>query len=119
MPQFRGDKRRSPINDNLNDLYSSKTLRNLKVTFGLIITLLILSAIVVMDIFLLQWKIDMVSDEMGWNDNVILSQIPSFLIVVHIFLFNYIFNWIIKRVSLYENPKHFTEYEESLASKNL
>jgi len=61
----------------------------------------------------------MVVDDEKWNDNIIASQIPSILNVVQIMIFNVVFNKIAVMLNIYENPKHFTQYEDSLASKIL
>ena len=119
MPRYKGEKRRSPVNDNLNDLYSSSLNRNSKKIIGYLIILGIVTLLIVADIYLIKWKGEMISDNFTWNDNVILSQIPSFIIVIQILLLNYIFNYFAKYLNLFENPKHFTQYEDSLALKQL
>ncbi len=94
-------------------------IRQLKIIFGYIISLIIVIIVCIIVIELLIWKNEMITDEETWNDSIIFSQIPSILNVAQIIIFNIVFNEIARLMTIYENPKHFTQYEDSLASKIL
>ena len=119
LPIFRGNKRRSPINDNLNELFSSRLARNLKIFVGFLISCIIVAIVCLIVVYLLIWKNQMVVDKQEWNDNIVASQLPSIINVAQIMIFNVVFNIIAVQLNIYENPKHFTQYEDSLATKIL
>lgn len=115
-PQYKGVKRRSPITDEMEEIYYPASKRVKFMIFGITITLLILCLVlgIVSGLILLKWQI---TDKLVINGFNLAGPLCSVLNAIQIVIFNGLYGKLAKFLTDLENHKTENQYQDSLIIK--
>ena len=117
-PTFWGHTRRSPVDDNPNEVFFSKVKRTLREMQGFFVSAFIICLVigcVAAILFLRKYLTDHGSSTI----KPYASTITSIINAVQILIFNTIYQWLARYLTNYENHRTQTEFERSLIAKTL
>jgi anoctamin-10 len=117
LPSFSGKKRRSPINDILNETYYAGYKHFFKKIVSYLISLMIVTVVIIIVCYLLYFRNWLVTNRIWGASNRIITNLPSVLNTIQIFVFNYIYNIVAYKLNAYENHQTYSSYEDQLATK--
>ena len=84
LPSFNGKRRRSPVNDTLNEAYYSYYTHTFKKVLAYLISLIIVVIVIVIVLYLLYFRNWLVINKIGGSSNKFIVNVPS----KNIFLIN-------------------------------
>lgn len=87
MPTYRGKIRRSPLNDNMNEIHYSPVKTFLRKIIAYIISLIIVIIVITVVIYLLYFRNWLVVNKVWGDDNKIIQNMPSIYYYFHNILF--------------------------------
>ena len=119
-PTFVGIRRRSPVDDSLNDIYFHPQSRRFRQAIGYLISFLILCVVLgtVAAILYLRYYLRQVIDP----DSLFYKGIGSLcstINAIQIIIFNMIYNKVALWLTKWENQRTQSDFESSLISKTL
>ena len=119
-PTFVGVRRRSPVDDSLNDIYFHPQSRRFRQFIGYMISLAILCVVLgtVAAILYLRWYLRQVIDPASLFYKGI-GSLCSTINAIQIIIFNMIYNKIALWLTKWENHRTHSDFEASLISKTL
>lgn len=77
LPSYKGKKRRSPVNDNLNETTSSLLAHILKKILAYLISVVIVVAVIVIVVYLLYFRNWLVTNKVWGSGNRLIVNVPS------------------------------------------
>lgn len=117
-PQFFGTERRSPITDDMDEIYFSRSKRCKFICLGLVITIMIISMVlgIVAGLLIFRYTYSNKYTVNGVDYTVIIT---SILNAIQIQFFNYIYSKLVIKLTELENHKTQVQYEDSLIIKTF
>ena len=125
---YYGIQRRSPVNDDVNEIYYPSWKRSFKVVFSLLISVIIIACLAAVVVALLYFRNWIIESKWGGSLNDYLIYIPSKIFVlnligilntVQILIFTLIYKSASLSLTVFENQETLTKYEDSLIIKTL
>jgi len=77
MPSFKGKMRRSPLNDNINEIYYSLFKTSMRKIIAYLISLVIIIIVVTIVVYLLYFRNWLVDNKIWGTKNTIIQNVPS------------------------------------------
>jgi hypothetical protein len=116
-PQFSGTTRRSPIDDEMDDVYYNPNKRYKFFMFSILITSVFIGLVIsaVLGIIVLRWQL---TDELTFSGFDLAGPVCSSINAVQIQIFNVIFNRVATKLNNLENHRTQSDYESSLIIKS-
>lgn len=116
-PQFHGESRRSPVDDDMDDVFFDPKKRYLRFVFSGFVTVIFIGMVVTCVIFiiLLRWELTGTLVILGTD---VSGPLCSLLNAFQIQVFNFIFNRVAVKLNNLENHRTQSEYEDSLIVKS-
>lgn len=121
-PAFQGIRRRSPVDDSMNDLWFPPVKRRFRQGIGYLISIVILCIVigtVAAILYLRYWLTEKYKDQ---SDTIFYKAIPSLcstINAIQIVIFNMIYNKVALWLTKWENQRTQSEFEASLISKTF
>jgi hypothetical protein len=117
LPSFVGNKRRSPVDDNLNESYMPFLIKILKRLIAYLVSIVIIVIVIIIVLYLLYFRNWLVVNKIWGPYNRAIINIPTVINVIQITIFNLIYDRVAYFMNDFENHKTYISYESSLASK--
>ena len=124
-PAFFGTRRRSPVDDDPNELYFPTSKRNWRQAVGQFISLAILAVVIVIVVFIFILRAYLTrtyAPAEGEDPSLFYRSIPSIcstINAIQIVVFNMIYNKVALALTKWENQRTQSDFESSLISKTL
>ena len=124
-PTYYGTRRRSPEDDDMNEIYFPTSKRNCRRGVGYMISLIIVAIVIVIvfGIFYLRyWLTERYKPADGEKPSLFyknISTICSTINAIQIIIFNTIYNKVALALTKWENHRTQSDFESSLISKTL
>ena len=116
-PEFKGRTRRSPINDDLEELFYSPIKRAVSISIGFLVSVVVVLIVIgiVAGLIIMRWKL---TEQLMVNGFDGAGPLTSVLNAIQIQIFNFIYEILAFKLTDWENHKTQSSYERSFIVKS-
>ena len=118
-PKFKGQVRRNPVDDNMNDFYYPENIRRYKMLFAMIISFLFVGLVILCVFGLIYFQTMAIAKyKEEWFGKHI-AKVIGIIMGIQIGVFNFLYGKVALLLTDFENHRTQSAYENSLIAKTL